>query len=287
MFALMTLKELYRYYLLQLQGIYPLSEATVITDRAFETIAAIKRADLVKDPARRLNNKTAQQLNNAFTQLLQHKPIQYVLGETWFYNLKLKVNENVLIPRPETEELVEMLIAGRKSQITDPAILDIGTGSGCIAIAIKKNIPAAKVSAIDISKAALKIAEENAAQHNAHINFLQMDLLDESKWDQLPQYHIIISNPPYIPQKEKRKLAKNVAGYEPGLALFVPDKNPLLFYEKIAAFGRSHLNSNGKIYLETHEGLAKEVKALFNDYYSYAEIKKDMFGKERMIIVAY
>ena len=283
----MTLKELYRNYLLQLQGIYPLSEATVITDRAFETIAAVKRADLVKDPTRQLNNRTMQQLNNAFTQLLQHKPIQYVLGEAWFYNLKLKVNENVLIPRPETEELVELVITGRKSQITDPAVLDIGTGSGCIAIAIKKNMPAAKVSAIDVSKAALKIAVENAAQHNAHIDFIEMDLLDEAKWDQLPQYNIIISNPPYIPLKEKRKLARNVAGYEPELALFVPDKNPLLFYEKIAAFGRSHLNSNGKIYLETHEDLAKEVKALFNDHYSYAEIKKDMFGKERMIIVAY
>ena len=264
----MTLKELYRNYLLQLQGIYPLSEATVITDRAFETIAAIKRADLVKDPTRQLNNRTMQQLNSAFTQLLQHKPIQYVLGEAWFYNLNLKVNENVLIPRPETEELVELVIASRKSQITDAAILDIGTGSGCIAIAIKKNMPAAKVSAIDVSKVALTLAEENAMQHNARINFIQLNFLDESKWDQLPQYHIIISNLPYIPLKEKRKLAKNVAGYEPELALFVPDKNPLLFYEKIAAFGRSHLNSNGKIYLETHEDLAKEVKALFNDHYS-------------------
>ena len=282
----MGIKELYRNYLLQLQQIYALSEATVITDRTFESLANIKRSDLIKDPTKQLNNKNIKQLSDAFSQLLQHKPIQYVLGEAWFYHLKYKVNENVLIPRPETEELVEMVINSRKSLITDPHILDIGTGSGCIAIAIKKNMPAAVVSAIDVSEAALTVAKENAKQHNTAINFIQMDLLDESTWGQLPQYHVIISNPPYIPKKEKDNLAKNVVDYEPHLALFVPDKDPLLFYNKIAALGRSHLNSNGKIYLEVHEDLAKEAKALFDKHYSYAEIKKDMFGRERMLIIA-
>jgi release factor glutamine methyltransferase len=263
-----------------------LSEATIITDRAFESIANIKRSDIIKDPSKQLNNKTIQQLSNAFTQLLQHKPIQYVLGEAWFYHLKFKVNENVLIPRPETEELVEMVINSRKSLLTDASILDIGTGSGCIAIAIKKNMPAAIVSAVDVSEAALKVAEENAKQHSANINFMQMDFLDASTWDRLPQYHVIISNPPYIPKKEKEKLARNVVDHEPHLALFVPDKDPLLFYDKIAAFGRSHLNSNGKIYLEVHEDLANEARALFQKHYSYAEIKKDMFGRERMLIIS-
>jgi len=282
----MGIKELYRSYLLQLQQIYPLSEATVITDRAFETIANTKRSDLIKDPSKQLSNRTVQQLSTAFTALLQHKPIQYVLGEAWFYHLKFKVNEDVLIPRPETEELVELVINSRKSLITDPHILDIGTGSGCIPIAIKKNMPAAVVSAIDVSEAALKIAKENAKQHNVQIEFIQMDILDESTWQQLPQYHVIVSNPPYIPKKEKEKLAKNVRDYEPHLALFVPDKDPLLFYVKIAALGRSHLNSNGKIYLEVHEDLAKEARALFLEHYSYAEIKKDMFGRERMLIIS-
>ncbi len=282
----MGTKELYRKYLLQLQQIYPLGEATVITDRAFESIASIKRADLIKNPFKQLSQGTVEQLNIAFTQLLQHKPIQYVLGEAWFYNLKLKVNDEVLIPRPETEELVEMLIKSRKSFLTDPAILDIGTGSGCIAIAIKKNMPAAIVSAIDVSEGALKLAEQNARLHNTRINFMHVDFLEESSWDQLPQYHLIISNPPYIPVKEKKKLARNVLDYEPHLALFVPDKDPLLFYDKIAAFGRSHLNSNGRIYLEVHEDLAKEAKALFYKDYSYAEIKKDMFGRERMLIIS-
>ena len=282
----MGLKELYRKYLLQLQHIYPLSEATIITDRAFESIANIQRADLLKDPSKQLNNKTNQQLSDAFTQLLQHKPIQYVLGEAWFYHLKFNVNEAVLIPRPETEELVEMIIGSRKSLITDASILDIGTGSGCIAIAIKKNMPAAVVSAIDVSETALEVAAENAKQHSANINFMQMDFLDESTWDRLSQYHVIISNPPYIPNKEKEKLDKNVVDHEPHLALFVPDKDPLLFYDKIAAFGRSHLNSNGKIYLEVHEDLANEAKALFQKHYSYAEIKKDMFGRQRMLIIS-
>jgi len=282
----MGIKELYRNYLLQLQQIYPLSEATVITDRAFENIANIKRSDLIKDPSKQLSNKITKQLSTAFTQLLDHKPIQYVLGEAWFYHLKFKVNETVLIPRPETEELVEMVINSRRSLITDAAVLDIGTGSGCIAIAIKKNMPAAIVSAIDVSKAALKIAEENAGENNTRVEFMQMDFLDESTWDQLPLYHVIISNPPYIPKNEKEKLAKNVRDHEPHLALFVPDKDPLLFYDKIAAFGRSHLNSNGKIYLEVHEDLANEAKAVFQKHYSYAEIKKDMFGRERMLIIA-
>jgi len=282
----MGIKELYRNYLLQLQQLYPLSEATVITDRAFESIANIKRADLVKDPMKQLNNKTIQQLSKAFEQLLAHKPIQYVLGEAWFYHLKFKVNEWVLIPRPETEELVEIVINSRKSMVTDASILDIGTGSGCIAIAIKKNMPAAIVSAIDVSGEALKIAEENSKQNSTRINFMQMDFLDESTWDLLPQYNVIISNPPYISKKEEKTLAKNVRDYEPHLALFVPDKDPLLFYSKIAAFGRSHLNSNGQIYLEVHEDLATEARSLFQKHYSSAEIKKDMFGRERMLIIA-
>jgi len=282
----MGIKELYRNYLSQLRQIYPLSEATVITDRAFESIANIKRADLVKDPTKQLTNETVNQLATALTQLLQHKPIQYVLGEAWFYHLKFKVNEAVLIPRPETEELVEMVINSRKLLVPDTSILDIGTGSGCIAVAIKKNMPAAILSAIDVSEAALEVAKENAKQHTVNINFMEMDFLNESTWDRLSQYHIIISNPPYIPKKEKEKLAKNVVDHEPHLALFVPDKDPLLFYDKIAAFGRSHLNSNGKIYLEVHEDLAKEAKALFQKDYSYARIKKDMFGRERMLIIS-
>ena len=208
------------------------------------------------------------------------------MGEAWFYRMKLKVNEHVLIPRPETEELVEQLITDRKSKLTDPAILDIGTGSGCIPVAIKKNLPAAKVTSIDISKDALALAIENAALYNTHISFLQMDFLDESTWPSLPIFDIIISNPPYIPINEKEKLAKHVSDFEPHLALFVPNDSSLIFYEKIAAFGRDHLMPGGKIYLETHEDHAMETAALFLRNYPTVMIKKDMYGKERMILIS-
>lgn len=281
----MMIKDLYRNFLVQLQGIYSLSEATTITEWVFEKMASLKRSDILKNPEKQITPAADKLIQQTLQELLTHKPVQYVLGEAWFYHMKFKVNDHVLIPRPETEELVEQLIADRKSKLTDPAILDIGTGSGCIPVAIKKNLPASKLTAIDISKDALVLAKENAALHNAHINFIEADFLDESTWPVLPLFDIIISNPPYIPIHEKEKLAKNVTDFEPHLALFVPDRSPLVFYEKIAAFGKEHLLPNGKIYLETHENLAKETAALFRDHYQTVMIKKDMYGKERMIII--
>ena len=285
MFALMMLKELYRNFLVQLQKIYSLSEATAITNWVFEKMASLKRSDILKNPEKKITPAAYELMQKTLQELLLHKPVQYVLGEAWFYHMKFKVNQHVLIPRPETEELVEQLIKDRKSKLTDPAILDIGTGSGCIPIAIKKNLPASKLTAIDVSKDALALAKENAAMHNAHISFIELDFLDESTWPRLPLFDIIISNPPYIPINEKEKLAKNVADFEPHLALFVPDKSPLIFYEKIAAFGKDHLLPNGKIYLETHEDHAKQTSALFHNFYQTVMIKKDMYGKERMIII--
>ena len=285
MFALMMIKDLYRNFLVQLQKIYSLSEATVITDWVFEKMASLKRSDILKNPEKKITPAADKLIQKTLLELLLHKPVQYVLGEAWFYRMKLKVNEHVLIPRPETEELVEQLIKDRKSKLTDPCILDIGTGSGCIPIAIKKNLPASKVTGIDVSKNALALAKENAALHNAHITFTELDFLDESTWPSLPPFDIIISNPPYIPLKEKEKLGKNVTDFEPHLALFVPNSSPLIFYEKIAAFGRDYLLPNGKIYLETHEDYAKETAALFIKNYQTVMIKKDMYGKERMILI--
>jgi release factor glutamine methyltransferase len=281
----MMIKDLYRNFLVALQKIYSLSEATAITDWVFEKMASLKRTDILKNPDKLITPVASKLIQKTLQELLLHKPVQYVLGEAWFYRMKFKVNEHVLIPRPETEELVEQLIKDRKSKLTDPAILDIGTGSGCIPIAIKKSLPASKVTGIEVSTNALEVAKENAALHNAHIHFLHMDFLDESAWPSLPLFDIIISNPPYIPIHEKEKLGKNVTDFEPHLALFVPDKSPLLFYEKIAAFGRRHLLPNGKIYLETHEDHAKETAALFLNQYQTVMINKDLYGKERMIFI--
>ena len=285
MFALMMLKELYRNFLLQLQKIYSLSEATNITDWVFEKKASLKRSDILKNPDKVITQAADKLIQEALQELLVHKPVQYVLGEAWFYHMKLKVNEHVLIPRPETEELVEQLIKDRKSKLTDPAILDIGTGSGCIPIAIKKHLPAAVITSIDVSEKAIALAKENAALHNAHIHFAQLDFLDKSKRNGLQMFDIIISNPPYIPLNEKERLDRNVTAFEPHLALFVPDDSPLIFYQEIALFGKNNLLPNGKIYLETHEDLAKEVAALFMKDYQTVMIKRDIYGNERMVIV--
>ncbi len=281
----MISKELYRNYLLQLQDLYSLQEATVITDWVFESIAQISRADLIKNPGLNLSENSKAQLQSAFQQLMQHRPVQYVLGLAWFYRLAFKVNEQVLIPRPETEELVNLVIGLRKSLLTDPAILDIGTGSGCIPIALKKHMPAARVSSIDISKHALSLATENAHTHNTDIHFIEMDFLDESKWGTLPDFDIIVSNPPYIPESEKQLIAPNVLAYEPHAALFVPDNDPLLFYKKIAAFAQTHLKPNGSICMEIHENFSDAVAELFKQSYPQVVIKQDGYGKNRMILV--
>ena len=285
MFAPVMIKELYRNFLLQLQKIYSLSEATNIADWVFEKTVSLKRTDILRYPDKIITPVANDLLQKALKELLTHKPVQYVLGEAWFYHMKFKVNEQVLIPRPETEELAEQLIKDRKSRLTDPAILDIGTGSGCIPIAIKKHLPAAIITSIDISGEAIALAKENALLHNAHVNFTELDFLDESRWNNLPMCDIIISNPPYIPLNEKEKLDRNVTAFEPHLALFVPENAPLIFYEKIADFGKIKLLPNGKIYLETHEDLAKDVAALFRKDYQTVMVKKDIYGKERMVLV--
>lgn len=280
----MGLKEIYRDFLIQLQGIYTLSEATVITDQVFESLAGIFRTTIIKDPQYQLDNTVVARLQAALADLLKHKPMQYVLGEAWFYGFRLKVNEQVLIPRPETEELVDQLISNCRTRITDPSILDIGTGSGCIALAIMKGLPAADVTAIDISEKALAVARENALHLNTVIRFLQMDFLNESAWQAMPLYDCIISNPPYIPENEKGTLARNILDYEPYGALFVPDEQPLIFYEKTFRFALTHMKPGGRVYLETNERFTGDVKKIFDRSFGTVEIKKDMYGKDRMII---
>jgi release factor glutamine methyltransferase len=288
MFANMNSKELYRSFLVELQKVYALSEATVITDWVFENIASIKKADLIKNPLQQIPAAIVKKLTEKKEELLLNKPVQYVMGNTTFYNMQLQVSNKVLIPRPETEEMTNHIINTYRFEQKQLGVLDIGTGSGCIAIAIKKNLPSSKVIALDVSEDALDIARTNAISNKTNIQCTHFDFLDESRWPELLQFDIIVSNPPYIPLNEKEKMAKNVVDYEPHNALFVPDNNPMLFYEKIARFGRSHLNYNGKVYVETHEDYAKEVAALFTAAkYQQVITKKDLFGKERMIIASY
>lgn len=287
MFAKMSSKELYRNFLVELQSVYDLNEATVITDWVFENIANIKKADLIKNPLQKIPPPVLKKLAAKQEELLQHKPVQYVMGNTTFYNMQFQVNDKVLIPRPETEEMTNMVINSYRFEQKQISVLDIGTGSGCIAVAIKKNLPSAKVIALDISEAALDIARANAISNKTNVQCTLFDFLDESRWPELMLFDIIISNPPYIPLKEKSNMDKNVVDYEPHSALFVPDNNPLLFYEKIAKFGRSHLNYNGKIFMETHVDYTQDVAKLFAATYQQVIVKKDLFGKERMVIATY
>lgn len=213
-------------------------------------------------------------------ELKSRRPVQYVIGETEFYGMKFFVNDNVLIPRPETEELIEWIL--ESTSIAKPKIIDIGTGSGCIPIVLKKNLPAAEVSAIDVSEKALKLAQINADYHETKINFIETDFLT-AEFDSFEKFDIIISNPPYIAQVEENEMEDGVTQFEPKIALFVPDDDPLIFYKRIAEFAQAKLNTEGKVFVEINQNLAQETETLFLEYFKNVELKKDISGNYRMI----
>lgn len=298
----MTIDESYKHFVKELKIIYDERESNNIADWVFEN-TGIKKLDRITAKQQQLSHLTLIQLSNKLEELLTHKPVQYVLGEAWFYKMKFRVNEHVLIPRPETEELVEWVveeIRNKKAEIRNKkgdeltpdsyrdhnsqlALIDIGTGSGCMAIALKKEIPDAEIFAIDVSENALQIARQNAQDQNTVINFLQLDFLNEDQWPLLPLFDSIVSNPPYIPEGEKSKLAKNVVEYEPHLALFVQNNDPFIFYKKIALFANKHLKEKGKVFVEVHEDYSNEVQQIFAKKNFTTEIKKDIYGRDRMV----
>ena len=278
----MTIGEIHKKYITALQNIYVEGEATAVTNIAFENILNITKQNIITNADEILDEKIEVKLNDTLVKLLHHEPIQYVVGNAWFYNLNFIVNNAVLIPRPETEELVYEAMNFLKNN-DGKNVLDIGTGSGCIPISIKKNIPSVNVHALDVSAAAISVAKENSIKNNVEINFMELDFLSEQNFIQLEKYDLIISNPPYIPNTET--LDKNVVNYEPHLALFVPENDALIFYKKIVVFAENHLEYDGKIMLEVHENLAKETAALFSNNNYEVKIKEDMQGKERMLII--
>lgn len=212
-------------------------------------------------------------------ELLLHKPVQYVLGETEFCGITFKVNEHVLIPRPETEELVNWILEENNNPTC--SILDIGTGSGCIPISLKNNLPNSDIYAIDISEDALEIAKQNGMLNNTVILWIKMDILSNTPDIKVD---ILVSNPPYVLETEKDQMQQNVLKYEPHLALFVTDDNPLLFYERIAKIGCSILNHGGKLYFEINEQYGEGVAELLGSLnYQSIRIKKDMYGKDRFV----
>ena len=284
----MTLQMAKKGLYLQLTNLYDEREADNIADWVMEYITGMKKIDRLMINQQPLSNNQLNLLKRLTNDLINHRPIQYVLGEAWFAGMKFYVNESVLIPRPETEELVDWVaytIKHSKSKIQK--LIDIGTGSGCIPISLKKKLPQLSVTSIDISEAALKVAKQNADSLGISIDLVTINFLDENSWNVLPIFDLIISNPPYIKQTEEKNMSRNVLDFEPSLALFVPDEDALIFYKKIFLFSKTHLAKNGYIFLEINETLGNEVVQLFESNEFLVELKKDLQEKDRMLKISF
>jgi len=285
----MKIGALEEQYKLELVPFYDSEEAKWLFSMAAEQVLNLSRSKLMMKKDMEINFIDQQKLLSILNDLQIGKPIQHILAEAHFYGLVFKVDENVLIPRPETEELVEWIISDCNKWLAvdsltsseKPSILDIGTGSGCIPITLKKHLPNAKVSTLDVSPEAIAVAKQNANTIGVEINFIEADILHfeyEEKFD------IIVSNPPYIRDLEKSEMHHNVLLHEPHLALFVSDDNPLLFYKAIAAFAKTNLKPGGQLYFEINEYFGKEtIEMLTSKGFINIELRQDMQGKDRMV----
>lgn len=296
----MKLSEAEKYLKDELKKIYDEREAANITSWALENIAQLSKTDQFSKKEKVLTPDQASQVNIYLQRLQNHEPIQYVTNKCWFYGMELYVDKSVLIPRPETEELVDWIVKDlmksdknvfvkgsiQADATTQLKILDVGTGSGCIALALKKSMPKAEVWGCDISEEALNVARRNGSALDIRVDFQGLNFLDQSQQKLLPTADIIVSNPPYIPLKDKQQMDANVVNHEPHTALFVADNNALVFYEALADFAKKRLYQNGSLYMEIHEELANEVVNLFKQHgYKNIELRKDMQGKNRMVKV--
>lgn len=267
----------------QLTPLYGNREALLIADMLLEKILDLPTRALLNPNTANLTPENQIALKAMLSQLLRHRPIQYVLGEAWFQNMRFYVDERVLIPRPETEELVEWVVREEKS-VLSTTILDIGSGSGCIPLSIAKKLPNAVIHSCDISMGALEVARKNASNLGLKVNWHHLDFLQKAEWKKLPKAEVLVSNPPYIPKSGRSGMATHVVDYEPSMALFVPDEDPMVFYEAIARFARLHASLGARIYVEIHEDLAENVRSCFlQSGLKNIETREDMQGKERMI----
>jgi len=283
-----TVKDVSATFQKQLASLYDTKEIDSLCMIAIGEITGTSSAKIKAFPELELPPEHLKAIDNIVTELKTGKPIQYILGHTEFYGLTFKVNPSVLIPRPETEELVEWIIgAGREAQggWQQHRILDIGTGSGCIAISLKKNMPEFSVSAIDISHEALQTAKENAALNNVDVNFIHADILDYPRQPPTAvRYAIIVSNPPYVTVDDKKQMHTNVTDFEPHTALFVPDSDPLIFYKAISDFASKNLKKGGMLFFEINEDYGEQIVELLNiKSFKNIELRKDISGKDRMI----
>ena len=267
---------------IELKTIYSPREIDSFIQLIFDHLLNLSGIKLHQNLQTIISNEDNLQIIKYISALKVKMPIQYILGKTEFYDLIINVDSSVLIPRPETEELVQWIINEHKNQSI--TILDIGTGSGCIAIALKKNIPLSIVYALDISEVALHVAKENMKLNNADIQFIKADILNEKLFCQSEKFDVIVSNPPYVMEREKKQMSNNVLDYEPHNALFVDDDEALIFYREICIFAKDNLNKDGSIYFEINEQFGNETVELLKQYgFSNITLKQDLNGKDRMV----
>ncbi|WP_339693948.1 peptide chain release factor N(5)-glutamine methyltransferase [uncultured Roseivirga sp.] len=264
----------------KLSGVYDEREAMNMAHLLLTHFYGLDRMKVVLNDELLLVENAEIVLNKAIDELNQHKPIQHILGSVEFYGCEFKVDERALIPRPETEELVDWIVT--ENIIEDPYILDVGTGTGCIPIALKNAIPKARVAAVDVSEEALALARENAKQNNTEVDFQHLDILNEAfPFDMLD---LVVSNPPYIPESDKPEMSSNVLSFEPHLALFVANNDPFIFYKRITELALQHLKIGGMLYFEIHERFGEEMVKLVEDMgFTNVFLKKDLQGKDRML----
>ena len=279
------ISDIINYYQQMLNNNYDENSSRQLLRELISNYTDIKFHEVSLNLDKRVSESQLLDIHFGVKKLMNDEPIQYIIGKTEFSEVLLNVNKHTLIPRPETEELV-MLIenAHKNSNSKSLKILDIGTGSGSIAISLQK-ILGAEVTAIDFSEEALKVAQQNSIENNTEVIFKKIDFLDQKQWEQLGDFDIIISNPPYVLESEKELMAKNVLDYEPDSALFVPNDKPLIFYEAIAEFAKTHLKDNGEIWLEINESLGEETANLFKDDYSKVDVIKDFRDRVRFCYI--
>ena len=270
-----------------LNGLYDDREAATIAGMVMESITGRSKMDRWLQKNELLSIEDVKQLEQYTNELLSGKPVQYVLGQAWFAGMCLAVNEHTLIPRPETEELVNLCASWAKANRFNDAplkILEVGTGSGCIAIALQKKLPGAHITAVDISNEAIKVASANALANNTAISCITLDFLDETNWPEFGIYDIVISNPPYIAEIEKENMAKYILDFEPHTALFVANNHSLIFYSAIASFGNKYLNKGGALFVEINQAMGLQTQDVFVQNNYKTVLKKDLFDNDRMIV---
>ncbi|WP_424494379.1 peptide chain release factor N(5)-glutamine methyltransferase [Salinimicrobium sp. GXAS 041] len=266
----------------ELQEEYPKGEVGSFFNILAEEYLGMSRLEMALNPHKEISVEIRGKFENALQRLKDQEPIQHIVGETAFFGLTFKVNRHVLIPRPETEELVAWILEAVSEEMQkEIRILDIGTGSGCIAISLAKNLPQAKISAIDVSPEALKMAKSNAILNGVKINFIQQDILEMKALQE--RYDVIVSNPPYVRELEKKEMQKNVLEHEPASALYVKDEDPLIFYQKITSLAQKSLNPGGFLFFEINQYLSAETESILKAENFTTHLKKDIFGNDRML----